>query len=119
MLQTALVGYCIPRENSAAPENVWSRSRRCHARAGCCALHDTDTHDEESKKMNTPKTAWIAAASAESSVDRGSEQKAAAIAKKGWDPYEVWRTRVLGQTPSAENATPNEQPPRPLLIRAK
>jgi hypothetical protein len=70
--------------------------------------------------MNTPKTAWIAAASAESSVDRGSERKdAAAGAKKGWDPYEVWRTRVLGQIPSAESATPNKQPPRPLLIRAK
>jgi hypothetical protein len=50
MLQTALVAYCILREDSAAPENVWSRSRGCHTRAGCCALHDTDTHDEESKK---------------------------------------------------------------------
>lgn len=68
--------------------------------------------------MNTTNAARTAAGSGESPPVRGTERKDAA-ASTGWDPYEVWRTRVLKNEPPRDAATANnEPPPRPLLIRA-
>jgi hypothetical protein len=56
--------------------------------------------------------------SVESSPDRSSERQDAAAASTGWDPYEVWRTRVL-QVPASDATGKSEPPPRPFLIRAR
>jgi len=69
--------------------------------------------------MNTPKAAWNAAASVESPSENSPERKDTVAAPIGWDPYEVWRTRVLMQ--DAVLGTPagkNEPPSRPFLIRS-
>jgi len=75
--------------------------------------------NREEPRMNTPKAAWSAAASVEPLHDDSSERQDLGTASTGWDPYEVWRTRVLKRDSTSDApAGKNDLLPRPTLIRS-
>jgi len=72
----------------------------------------------EERRMNTPKAAWTAAESVESH-DRSPERQDIAATSTGWDPYEVWRTRVLKPAAVSDSPAGKGDPlPLPFLIRS-
>jgi len=86
---------------------------------GILRVHNAKTPwKAEERRMNTPKAAWSAAAPVESLHDRSSEREDITAASTGWDPYEVWRTRVLKRDSTSDTPAGKNDPLLRTLIRS-
>src|SRR5262249_26250823 len=100
----AVGGKCDPRHSSVIAELDTARPQ----------LKEPWTHEE--RTMNTPNAAWTAAVATESPPN-GSSERQDASASTAWNPFEVWRTRVLEQPPiSGPPAGKADSAPRPFLV---
>jgi len=68
--------------------------------------------------MITPKAAWSAAASVEPLHEQSSQPQDLGTASTGWDPYEVWRTRVLKRDSTSDTPAGKNDPLLRTLIRS-